>query len=85
MTLYGIKDTKAMAFNQPFLMVNDQVAIRSVKAVAADKQTELGKYPEDYELWSLGEYDDKTGIITSDIKHIVNIGDLVEVENEVNI
>ena len=62
--IYCIKDTKAGYMN-PFYLQNDEIAIRSFKKAANDIQPNgVNDYPEDKELWYLGDFDERTGIIT---------------------
>lgn len=61
--IYCIKDTKTGYMN-PFYLQNDDVAIRSFKKAANDVQTNsVNDFPEDKELWCLGEFDERTGKI----------------------
>lgn len=60
--MYSIYDAKAQVYNKPFHMVNHDTAIRSSKQLVNDPATEISKYPEDFSLWYLGEFDDKDAI-----------------------
>ena len=61
--LYSIKDTKG-GFSAPFLAQNDALAARNVKTVInSQKGSPENLYPEDFELWYIGEFDEITGII----------------------
>lgn len=63
MKVYSIKDTKG-AFGAPFLAQNDQLAARNVKTyINGQKGIPESLYPEDFELWLIGEFDEITGII----------------------
>ena len=63
MKVYSIKDTKG-AFEAPFLANNDQIAARNVKTyINSQKGIAESLYPEDFELWYIGEFDELTGII----------------------
>lgn len=62
--IYSIKDTK-VAYATPFYMHNDQEATRAFKALCKDKETNMGKWPQDYELWHIGQWDDELGVITT--------------------
>lgn len=64
LTIYCIKDTKAGYMN-PFYLQNDDIAIRSFKKAANDTQpNSVNDYLEDKELWKLGTFDERTGIIS---------------------
>lgn len=85
MRLYSVKDVKAASFFRPFPSVNDQVAIRDLKTLVNSEDSEISKYPEDYELWYIGEFDEKQGNLIPNQDFLVNCVDLKEVKNEVNI
>lgn len=77
MILYAIKDNKSGKFDRPFPMINDQVAIRGFKTIVNDKNTEPGKYPEDFELYKVGEMSEDTGVVVSDVVFLVVGSNLV--------
>lgn len=56
--IYVVYDSAAKIFNKPFFMINDESAIRSIK-VAAQEETTIARFPEDYTLFRLGDYDDE--------------------------
>lgn len=60
--IYVIKDQKA-GFMNPFLQPNELVAIRNFSQTCKDESTNLAKYPEDYSLWEIGEFNHDTGEI----------------------
>lgn len=62
--IYSIKDTK-IGFTAPFIMQNDAVAVRAFAGMAkAQQPNQVNTYADDKELWTMGEFDDNTGIIT---------------------
>ncbi len=75
--IYSIKDTK-IGFMSPFYSHNDGVATRDFTN-ACNEQTKnaCNTNPEDKELWRLGEFDDQTGVVTSDIKFIAKANDVI--------
>lgn len=62
MRIYAIKDVK-IGFNSPFVQYSENVAKRTFMAAITDERGAYYKYPEDIELWYLGDFDDETGII----------------------
>ena len=65
--IYAIKDTK-VGFMQPFYQANNAVAIRSfTNAVNSDQTNNINQNMDDMELWLLGEFNDDTGEIKSEI------------------
>lgn len=63
--IYSIFDSAASAFITPFYMHNDGLAIRAFQDnVNAGDDNNIAKHPDQFTLFRLGEYDDKTGKIT---------------------
>lgn len=77
MSIYAIRDLKAKKFQQPWLAINDEVAIRQFKTLCQDKSTLFGNYPEDFDLMKLGEYSEDNGSIASDVTSIANGSSLI--------
>jgi len=63
---YCILDTKAEIYNQPHFLINDAVAIRQFQVVITDPTSILSKYPEDFRLYRVGEFDMSNGKIKSE-------------------
>lgn len=63
--VYAIFDTKADMFNQPFVFTTNGQAIRAFSDLAYDKNTFVGRHPEDYRLFKIGMFDDSTGLLES--------------------
>ena len=52
--VYAVYDSKAAVFCFPFYLPNRQMAIRSFVSTIMDGSSEVGKFPDDYELFELG-------------------------------
>jgi len=63
--MFVIFDTKAKFYNKPFLLQNDSIALRAFTDLANDPSTDVCKHPEDFQLFSIGEFDDETAGIKS--------------------
>lgn len=59
---FSIRDQKAEVFNTPFFQKTHGEAERSFRAAVMDEKTQLNKYPEDFNLYYVGQYDDNTGV-----------------------
>ena len=59
---YTVYDSKIQAFKPPFYLSADGDALRAFGDTCNNKDTPLGQHPEDYTLFKLGEYDDKTAL-----------------------
>lgn len=62
--LFTTYDVKSEQFGQPFVMTTKAIAIRSFTEACIAPDSEFAKYPEDYYLYCIGEYDSETGTIT---------------------
>ena len=71
MNLYCIYDRKAELCNPPFTVPNNAMAIRNFQMQVNRPGTPaqpnvLATYPDDFQLFFIGELDDKTGFISQD-------------------
>lgn len=58
---YSIYDSKAKVFSQPFFTSNHQMALRSFITLIEDGGNNVARFPEDFSLHHIGEFDDATG------------------------
>lgn len=63
MKIYAIKDIAIEAFGQPIFVRAQGQAVRSFMDECKNPESQLNKYPNDYELYYIGEYQDETGTI----------------------
>ena len=56
--MYCIYDSAAGAYMRPFFVQTDSVATRAFSDLVMDAQHEIGKHPEHYSLFRVGEFDD---------------------------
>lgn len=63
--LYSIKDTK-VGYLAPYTQINDEVAKRNFLTEKTQKNSMISIYPEDFELWKIGEMNEKTGEINQE-------------------
>jgi hypothetical protein len=61
--MFAVYDKKAQTFGKPFQAINKDVAGRIFITAVNDEKTDLAKYPEDYVLYHLGQFDDETGMM----------------------
>lgn len=71
--VFTVKDSKADAWNQPFFKSTHGEAERDFRTLVNDNKSLLSQYPEDFDLYYLGEYDEMTGkFITLDTpQHVI--------------
>lgn len=63
--MYSIFDEKAQVFNTPFACRNEAIAIRSFTDICSERGGMVSKYPEDFKLYYLGDFDDLKGTISA--------------------
>lgn len=61
---YCIRDIKSNTFNRPFGGLTVEQVKRSIYSSIAQGNSEIAQFPEDFELYLIAEFDDKTGVIT---------------------
>lgn len=76
--LYAVFDKVALVYGNPFLSVNDGLAIRSFHHACKDPNTDLHQNPIDFSLMLIGSYDDETGVITSQNPAVIANGFIKE-------
>jgi hypothetical protein len=57
-SIFSVYDSKAEFYLFPMVFKSKGEAIRSFTAAASDKETNIGKYPEDFVLFEVGTFDD---------------------------
>ncbi len=63
--IVSVRDTVAETYGRPFMASNIPSAIRSLShEINSPDAGSLHSNPGDFELYSLGEFDDQTGLIT---------------------
>lgn len=62
--VYSIRDSKAEAFNPPFYKHTHGEAERDFTELTRKTDSMVHKYPEDYDLYYCGTYDDQTGLFS---------------------
>lgn len=61
--VYSVMDSKSQAFCNPFTAHNDACAIRDFAFAAQDPATDICKYPTDFTLFRVGEFNFQTGVL----------------------
>lgn len=76
--VFSVRDLKASAYMQPFFMQKIGQAMRAFGDTVQDGKSVLGKHPEDFELFKIGEFDDESGELkTMKPEYIARAGDFV--------
>lgn len=61
--IYSVKDQKGEVYNQPFFQLTHGEAERSFRSLVNDPKSSVRDYPEDYDLYYLGDFDSTTGLL----------------------
>nr|WAE43476.1 MAG: nonstructural protein [Microviridae sp.] len=64
LNLYCIKDNKVACFGKPFSEQNHIQAQRALHVAVNDKTIQIGMFPEDFDLYLVGTFNDQDGKIT---------------------
>lgn len=70
MFIYSIYDKAVKSYTVPFFAESDEMAQR-ILMNSFSKDSQLVMYPASYQLFCLGEFDDKTGVVTGGIENPV--------------
>jgi hypothetical protein len=73
LSIYSVFDSKAQAYIPPFFLQNDAVAVRAFTFSANNPEHDFGRFPVDYTLFKLGEFDDSTGEVVN-LSPALNLG-----------
>lgn len=65
MKIFSVHDSKAIAYLPPFYMRNAGEAMRAFQTSCQDQNSQFNKYPSDYTLVELGEFDEETASIAT--------------------
>jgi len=60
---FAFLDIKTGAYSRPFFVNHLAEAIRMAIEIASDRQTMIGRYPQDYELVEIGSFNDDTAAL----------------------
>lgn len=73
--LFSIYDKKAVAFGQLFPSNTSGSAERSFHEALKNPDTPYAKYPEDYVLYQIAEFDDESGYIVKTFEPPLHVVD----------
>ena len=62
--IFTIFDAAAEAYLPPFILHAEGMAIRAFTDCINDPNHQFSKHPKDYNLFTVGEFDDQKGLIT---------------------
>lgn len=68
--MIAVFDKKTGLFDPPFVVRRVGEAIREWETITKDTNTKFGKHPSDYDLYQVGNFDEETGLVTSQSPHL---------------
>ena len=82
--VYCLYDKKAAIYTAPFTEKNDATAVRLVQGLLANRGSNISQYPEDFDLYYLGDFDPEDGQLTPILKpeFKLNLAALLQVDLE---
>lgn len=78
--IYSIKDSQTGIYNPPFYQHTHGEAERTVKGLLADPNALPAQYPEHFDLYYLGIFDDNTGKLEAldTPQHVIKLDQLTK-------
>lgn len=76
--LYSVKDTKLGKYCQPFTAPNNEIAKRMLHSTVRAGGNNIADYPEDFQLYKLGHYEEDTGELHNEMEFIANATEFKE-------
>jgi hypothetical protein len=82
--LYSLYDKKTQVFTPPMSFHNDEHAQRDLRNEITSKGGLVAKFPEDYELYNVGSWNDHDAAmgVLSPVRLVCRIDSLLEPERE---
>lgn len=69
--LFSVYDSKAEMHSPPMADRSIQSAIRRFTSEVASPESQLHHYPEDFALYNIGTFDDETGEVHVNGRHLI--------------
>lgn len=80
--MYSVYDKKSQVYHPGQYCHNDPHALRFFSMQFENKDSVMGKYPEDFDIYRVGEFDDSTGLVKSCTpEYIINVYALLNASN----
>lgn len=73
MKLYSLKDVKSQQFGPVMMGQNDQHMTRTLQEAFEGSRETVARFPGDFELYLVGEFDTDTGGSRQDIRFVCNM------------
>jgi len=73
MKAFCAEDLKLSVFMPPFFFLHTGQALRAFEDLVKDGNSIVGKYPNDFRLVEIGEFNDQTGEFVSCTPHVIAV------------
>ena len=71
--MFSVCDRVSETYINPFVLVTERDAIEGFRTIIAEEGNNYNKFPEDFDLVSVGQFDPQKGVIDShEPKRIIN-------------
>lgn len=61
--LFTIRDQKLNQYQKPFGAPTVEAVAREIKSAVERGEGDVGRYPEDHDIYQIGEFDHDTGVL----------------------
>lgn len=78
MEMYAIRDKKAETFFQPMYMPHHASAVRQFSTAIQKGEGDLANYPDDFDLYYIGTYDQKTAMHSNVTPELIITGKAIK-------
>lgn len=68
---FSLYDRKCSTFFRPFFFAHEGEARRALADLCSDPSTMVARYPADFDLVKLGEFDDQTGAYQAHLPEVI--------------
>lgn len=81
--IFAVRDRASVQFGNPMFLISEGQAVRSFGAEVnrADKDNGLYLYPDDFDLYALGEFDTESGLFSTKVPEQVVAGKSVAIRS----
>lgn len=80
--LYSVYDKATCLYSNPYTALRDAEAVRAFRALLDDPQSLHSRYPEDFALYRMGNFDDNDGNINTTTRELIAQGTDLQVPVE---
>lgn len=75
--VFTVLDSVAGVFCNPYFSNNKFTALRDFCEASKDPQSQISKYPSEYVLYEIGNFDEESGVLLPHDK-IINLGNATQ-------